>query len=114
MPQSLQIHKKPLFSIGQVVRHRLFSFRGVIFDVDPEFNNSEEWWESIPVEIRPAKDQPYYHLFAENDETSYEAYVSQQNLIPDDSGEPIDHPDVPEIFGALIDGQYKLSAMQRH
>jgi heat shock protein HspQ len=82
------------YKIGQVVRHRLFPFRGVIFDVDPVFNNTEEWWLSIPVEIRPSKDQPFYHLFAENAETEYVAYVSEQNLLPDTSGEPIRHPQV--------------------
>jgi heat shock protein HspQ len=86
------------FQIGQVVRHRLFPFRGVIFDIDPVFNNTEEWYESIPAEIRPHKDQPYYHLFAENDQTEYVAYVSEQNLLPDNSGEPVRHPQVAEVF----------------
>ena len=80
------------FQIGQVVKHRVYPFRGVIFDVDPTFNNTEEWWLSIPEEIRPSKDQPYYHLFAENDETEYVAYVSEQNLLPDQSGEPLRNP----------------------
>lgn len=88
------------FSIGQIVRHRVYAFRGVIFDVDPVFDNTEEWWESIPEEIRPAKDQPFYHLFAENDETEYVAYVSEQNLLPDDSGEPLRHPQIREFFAA--------------
>ncbi len=114
MPQPPKISKKALFSIGQVVRHRLFSFRGVIFDVDPEFSNSEEWWESIPAEIRPEKGQPFYHLFAENDDSSYEAYVSQQNLLPDTSDEPINHPEVPELFGDLEDGQYRLTSFPKH
>jgi heat shock protein HspQ len=86
------------FQIGQVVRHRLFPFRGVIFDIDPVFNNTEEWYESIPAEIRPHKDQPFYHLFAENDQTEYVAYVSEQNLLPDESGEPVRHPQVAEVF----------------
>ena len=73
------------FAIGDVVRHRVFPFRGVVFDVDPEFANTEEWWNSIPAEIRPSKDQPFYHLFAENEESEYVAYVSEQNLVPDDS-----------------------------
>lgn len=114
MNHTPSISKQPLFNIGQVVRHRYFPFRGVIFDVDPEFANSEEWWESIPEEIRPEKDQPFYHLFAENDESSYEAYVSQQNLLPDDTDEPINHPDVPEVFGVLKDGRYQLKAIPRH
>src|SRR4026208_1587171 len=86
------------FQIGQVVKHRLFPFRGVIFDIDPVFNNTEEWWESIPKEVRPHKDQPFYHLFAENAETEYVAYVSEQNLLPDTSGKPIRHPHVAEVF----------------
>ncbi|MFT4159454.1 MULTISPECIES: heat shock protein HspQ [Shinella] len=86
------------FAIGDVVRHRVFPFRGVIFDVDPEFANTEEWWNSIPAEIRPSKDQPFYHLFAENDDTEYVAYVSEQNLVADDSGQPIRHPQVRALM----------------
>ena len=86
------------FQIVQLVKHRLFPFRGVIFDIDPVFNNTEEWYESIPAEIRPHKDQPFYHLFAENDQTEYVAYVSEQNLLPDDTGEPVRHPQVAEVF----------------
>jgi heat shock protein HspQ len=97
-PAMEMIDRSARFSIGQVVRHRLFPFRGVIFDVDATFSNSEEWWESIPEEVRPAKDQPYYHLLAENDETEYVAYVSEQNLLADDSGEPVRHPQVREFF----------------
>ncbi|WP_020401060.1 heat shock protein HspQ [Kordiimonas gwangyangensis] len=114
MQRDTKIVKTPLFTIGQVVRHKFFPFRGVIFDVDAEFANSEEWWESIPAEIRPAKEQPFYHLFAENEDTSYEAYVSQQNLIADDSDEPVNHPDVTELFGDLSEGQYQLKAIPRH
>ena len=95
------------FQIGQVVRHRIFSFRGVIFDIDPEFNNTEEWYQAIPAEVRPRKDQPFYHLFAENAETEYVAYVSEQNLLPDESGEPVRHPQVREIFERGRDGSYK-------
>jgi heat shock protein HspQ len=89
------------FAIGQVVKHRLFPFRGVIFDVDPVFSNTEEWWNSIPEEIRPRKDQPYYHLLAENEETEYVAYVSEQNLLADDTGEPVRHPQVRDYFDAF-------------
>jgi heat shock protein HspQ len=95
------------FQLGQVVKHRLFSFRGVVFDIDPEFANTEEWWESIPAEIRPHKDQPYYHLFAENDESEYIAYVSEQNLLPDDSGTPVRHPQVAEVFERDESGGYR-------
>ena len=101
------------FSIGQVVRHRFFPFRGVIFDVDPVFDNTEEWWLSIPQNIRPKKDQPFYHLLAENEESSYVAYVSEQNLLIDDSGQPIDHPKVPELF-SHNEGDYKLRGENIH
>ena len=102
------------FHIGQVVKHRYYPFRGVIFDVDPTFSNTEEWWEAIPVEIRPTKDQPYYHLFAENEETEYVAYVSEQNLQADSSGEPVRHPQVREFFEALEDGGYRFRNLQTH
>jgi heat shock protein HspQ len=94
------------FAIGQVVKHRMFPFRGVIFDVDPEFANTEEWYEAIPEEMRPRKDQPFYHLLAENAEAYYVAYVSEQNLILDDSGDPIEHPQIDEVFDELRDGAY--------
>jgi heat shock protein HspQ len=99
------------FAIGNVVKHRFFPFRGIIFDVDAEFSNSEEWWLSIPEEIRPAKDQPYYHLLAENEETEYVAYVSEQNLLPDDSGEPLRHPQLAELFDELEDGVYRFRSV---
>ena len=95
------------FTIGQVVRHRLFPFRGVVFDIDPEFDNTEEWWLSIPEEVRPSKDQPFYHLFAENAETEYVAYVSEQNLLLDTSGQPLRHPQVREIFETDDKGSYR-------
>jgi heat shock protein HspQ len=96
------------FGIGQVVKHRVYPFRGVIYDVDPIFANTEEWWLSIPAEVRPSKDQPFYHLFAENTETQYIAYVSEQNLLPDDSGEPVRHPQVDEIFERGENGAYRM------
>ena len=102
------------FGIGEVVRHRLLDFRGVIFDVDAEFANSEEWYESIPEDLRPAKDQPFYHLFAENAESSYIAYVSQQNLLPDEDGGEVDHPAIDGLFGAFDQGRYQLRARHRH
>ena len=98
------------FQIGQILRHRIYSFRGVVFDIDPVFNNTEEWWQSIPAEVRPSKDQPFYHLFAENAETEYIAYVSEQNLLPDTSGEPVRHPQVSEVFVKDATGGYR----QRH
>ena len=100
------------FHIGEVVKHRHFPFRGVIFDVDPEFSNSEEWWQSIPEAIRPHKEQPYYHLLAENEETTYTAYVSEQNLLPDDSEEPLRHPEINSIFSGSANGIYTLHQHQ--
>jgi heat shock protein HspQ len=96
------------FSIGDVVRHRLFDFRGVIVDVDPVFANSEEWYQAIPEEIRPSKEQPFYHLLAENGESSYMAYVSQENLLADESEEPVDHPGLSGMFDRFAEGRYRL------
>ena len=102
------------FGIGEVVRHRVFDFRGVIFDVDPVFANSDEWYDAIPEDIRPRKDQPFYHLLAENAESNYVAYVSQQNLIVDDSEEPVDHPAIAGLFDTLDGGRYRLRREHRH
>jgi heat shock protein HspQ len=101
------------FGIGQVVKHRVYPFRGVIYDVDPTFANTEEWWLSIPAEVRPSKDQPFYHLFAENTETQYIAYVSEQNLLPDESGEPVRHPQVEEVFERSANGCYRMRSAPR-
>ena len=100
------------FQIGDIVKHRIYPFRGVIFDVDPVFNNTDEWWQSIPEEVRPHKDQPFYHLFAENEETTYIAYVSEQNLLSDDSGQPVRHPQVGDVFDDIEDGRYILRENQ--
>ena len=100
------------FGIGQVVRHRVYPFRGVIYNVDPTFANTEEWWRSIPEEVRPTKDQPFYHLYAENTDSQYVAYVSEQNLLPDDSGEPVSHPQVDEMFVRTEKGEYRLRNKQ--
>jgi heat shock protein HspQ len=119
LPESLIAPKAPpiahaRFSIGEVVRHRMFDFRGVIFDVDPVFANSEEWYEAIPEGIRPRKDQPFYHLLAENMESTYVAYVSQQNLVSDETDEPVDHPAISGLFKAYADGKYELKREHRH
>ena len=112
-PQAGRIVESPpvahaRFAIGDVVRHRMFDFRGVIFDVDPVFANTEEWYQAIPAEVRPRKDQPFYHLLAENEETEYVAYVSEQNLEPDTSGEPVRHPQVEEMLTADGDGGWRM------
>lgn len=102
------LKKSAKFALGQVVKHRVHPFRGVVFDIDPTFDNTDEWWESIPEDIRPVKDQPFYHLLAENDMSYYVAYVSEQNLLQDDSGDPVEHPEVSEMFGDLNDGKYDV------
>ena len=102
------------FAVGDVVRHRIFDFRGVVFDVDPVFANSEEWYQAIPEELRPRKDQPFYHLLAENAESSYIAYVSQQNLIADEAAGPVNHPAITGLFEAFQGGRYRLRREHRH
>ncbi|OWK28721.1 heat shock protein HspQ [Sphingomonas dokdonensis] len=102
------------FTIGDVVRHRMLDFRGVVFDVDPVFANTEEWYQSIPEGVRPSKDQPFYHLLAENAESTYVAYVSQQNLVHDESDEPVDHPAIDGLFTGFSDGRYLLRREHRH
>jgi len=96
------------YALGQVVRHRVYAFRGVVFDIDPVFNNTEDWYLSIPAESRPVKDQPFYHLLAENAETEYIAYVSEQNLLPDESGEPLRHPQLDDYFIEDEEGRYRV------
>ena len=96
------------FAPGDIVRHRMFDFRGVVFDIDPVFANSEDWYEAIPQDLRPRRDQPFYHLLAENDDSSYVAYVSQQNLLQDSTGGPVDHPNVAELFEDFAEGRYRL------
>jgi heat shock protein HspQ len=100
------------FRLGAVVRHRVHPFRGIVFDIDPVFNNTEEWWQAIPAELRPRKDQPFYHLLAENDQTEYIAYVSEQNLLPDASDAPLRHPQVGELFTRRKDGSYRPRVLQ--
>ena len=102
------------YSIGSVVKHRIYPFRGVVFDIDPVFNNTEEWWNAIPEEVRPNRDQPFYHLFAENAETEYVAYVSEQNLVPDFSNDPLRHPQVNEVFIKNRNGQLKARSLNVH
>ena len=107
-------HAVARFAIGDVVKHRLFDFRGVVFDIDPVFANSEEWYEAIPKEMRPRRDQPFYHLLAENEDSSYVAYVSQQNLMDDGRSGPVDHPSVPQLFDDFANGRYRLRRSLTH
>ena len=104
----MTISNNAKFSIGEIVKHRHFDFRGVIYDVDFEFNNSEEWYQSIPKEVRPRKDQPFYHLLAESNDVTYEAYVSQQNLLHDENLDPCSHPQIETLFEGIVNGKYVL------
>lgn len=106
--------KSAKFHIGQVVRHRLFAFRGIIFDVDHEFSNTEEWYQSIPETSRPRRDQPFYHILAENDENEYMAYVSEQNLMIDENDEPLRHPNISDIFDRDPNGSYHIKHRITH
>ncbi len=114
MPPMMSKIRKAKYQLGQVVRHRLYPFRGVVFDIDPVFDNTDEWYEAIPADVRPRKDQPFYHLFAENEETEYVAYVSEQNLLPDTSGEPVRHPQVAEVFIKDGKGGYRPRTSNLH
>jgi len=106
--------KAAKFSIGQVVRHRVYPFRGIIYDVDPVFDNSDEWYEAIPVAVRPKKDQPFYHLYAENEESVYEAYVSEQNLLVDENNTPLRHPRIAVDFVRNKKGTYRAVNFLTH
>jgi heat shock protein HspQ len=110
----MDVNRAAKFAIGQQVRHRFFPFRGIIFDVDPQFANTEEWWASIPAEVRPSKNQPFYHLLAENETSYYVAYVSEQNLLPDEAPEPVNHPQVPEMFEIDDHGAYRIRTREAH
>ena len=113
-PRAKRRARTAKFGVGSVVRHKLYPFRGVVFDIDPVFDNTEEWWLSIPAELRPKKNQPYYHLLAENSETEYIAYVSEQNLLADKSGEPLRHPKLTELFVQSDDGTFRPIYYQAH
>lgn len=104
----MTLERDAKFGIGDVVRHRLFPFRGVVFDVDPEFANTEEWWQAIPEAIRPAKEQPFYHVLAENEDSFYTAYVSEQNLLPDAKSGPVKHPQTAELFDGFDGVRYQM------
>jgi len=96
------------FSIGQVIRHRVYAFRGVVFDVDPQFADRAVSYEAINlIEGRQRKDQPFYYLFAENEQTPYIAYVSEQNLMPDPTDEPVSHPQIDTMFERDENGSYR-------
>jgi len=106
--------KRAHFAPGDIVRHRMFDFRGVVFDVDPVFSNSDEWYEAIPEDIRPDKEQPFYHLLAESEDSSYIAYVSQQNLVGDAEHGPVDHPQIDAMFDGFVKGRYRVRSIHRH
>jgi len=91
------------YAIGDLVHHRLFDYRGVVIDVDPYFQLSEEWYDTV-ARSRPPKDQPWYHVIV-NDSTSL-TYVAEKNLEVDLSGNKINHPMVDKLFTGLQNGHY--------
>ena len=114
MPVTGREPKQAKFALGEIVRHRLYAFRGVIYDVDPVFANTEEWYQSIPIERRPSKDQPFYHLLAQNAQGGpYEAYVSEQNLLPDAENGPVNHPMIDVLFENKAGDRYVLRPGRR-
>lgn len=106
-PVSGDIMRRAKFGLGDIVRHRVYPFRGVVYDVDPIFSNTEEWYQSIPIQVRPHKDQPFYHLLARNEDSTYQAYVSEQNLLPDAEAGPVLHPLINDLFEGLENGRYR-------
>ena len=86
------------FHVGQLIHHTLFEYRGVVVDVDPEFHGTEEWYEQV-ARTRPPKDRPWYHVLVDGGDLR--TYVAERNLEADDSGEPINHPDLDEFFEAM-------------
>ena len=97
----METHAK--FHVGQIVCHKLFSYRGVVADVDPGFRGTDEWYEQM-ARSRPPKDEPWYHVLVHNHE--HWTYVAEQNLDDDDSDKPIMHPDLEQVFGEMRDGAY--------
>jgi heat shock protein HspQ len=97
------------FSVGQIVRHKLFGYRGVIFEIDPYFMLSEEWYQQV-AKSHPPKDEPWYHVMVDN--AMHTTYVAQQNMGPSDSTQPIDHPQIDELLGNYQDGHYSIQKQQ--
>lgn len=91
------------FTIGQIIHHRLFDYRGVIFDVDPVFQGDEEWYQNV-ARTRPPRDRPWYHVLVDGDYRI--TYVAERNLESDDSGNPVHHPALNEFFTAFDNGSY--------
>lgn len=91
------------FRVGQVVHHRLFDYRGVCADVDPTFQGTEEWYETV-ARSRPPKDQPWYHVLVHGQ--AHMTYVAERNLEEDESGKPIEHAALAHFFGTFENGRY--------
>ena len=94
------------FSVGDLVHHKLFDYRGVVVDVDPHFMLTDEWYENV-ARSRPPKDMPWYHVLVHD--ATHNTYVAERNLEPDDSNEPIRHPLVELTFATFENGRYVAS-----
>ena len=90
------------FSVGQLVTHKLFNYRGVIIDVDPDYQGTEDWYDQVAL-TRPPKDKPWYRVLVHN--ASHETYVAERNLEIDDSKSPINHPMISSIFCNFVNGK---------
>ncbi|MGH7930242.1 MAG: heat shock protein HspQ [Candidatus Binatia bacterium] len=99
--------RKAAFSIGQIVHHKLFGYRGVIFDVDPQFLGTDEWYETV-AGSRPPRNRPWYHVLVDGQPA--QTYVAERNLEPDESREPVEHPLLDHYFKTLENGVYSLRA----
>lgn len=95
--------KRAEFNVGDLVHHKRFDYRGVIVDVDPVFQSTEEWYEAV-AKSRPPKDKPWYHVLV--DGTDQTTYVAERHLEPDDSEDPIRHPLIGHFFSRLENGKY--------
>ena len=105
-PQAISHIAEAQYSVGQVIHHKLFDYRGVIVDVDPVFSGSDDWYERV-AKSRPPKDKPWYHVLVDDGE--HNTYVSEQNLEEDWSNEAINHPLIAELFTDFVDGKYVVN-----
>ena len=101
---------EPLFFIGQLVHHLKFDYRGVIIDVDAQFEGSEAWYQQV-ARSRPPKDRPWYHVLVHDSEQM--TYVAERHLEPDSSGEAVNHPALALYFDGFANGIYHLSTKRQ-
>ena len=101
----MQKEKRAHFYIGQLVQHKLFGYRGVVFNVDAEFSGDEHWYEEV-AQSRPPKDKPWYHVLPSGQQ--HTTYVAERNLEADGVDSPIEHPLIATFFDDFVDGEYVI------